>query len=109
MPYFHAWLWAFLFTQMVEVPIYVVGPRVGLLAAFGASAITHPLLWFVIFPYLHLPYLWLVVVGESFAWSVEAAYLALACRRRRAWLWSAIANGASLGAGMLSRHLFGMP
>src|ERR1039458_765596 len=40
---------------MVEVPIYAVGLRVGLLSAFGASAITHPLLWFVLFPYLHLP------------------------------------------------------
>ena len=109
MAYFQTWFWAFLFTQLVEVPIYAVGLRVSLLAAFGASAITHPLLWFAIFPYLHLPYVWLIVVGEGFAWLVEAVYLALVCRRRRAWLWSAIANGASFGVGMLSRYLFGVP
>jgi hypothetical protein len=109
MAYFHAWAMAFLFTQMVEVPIYAVGLRVGLLPAFGASAITHPVLWFVIFPTLHLSYFWLIVVGESFAVLVEAAYFAFLFRRRRALLWSALANAASFGTGMLSRWLFGMP
>jgi hypothetical protein len=109
MAYFHAWAIAFLFTQMVEVPIYSVGLRVGLLPAFGASAITHPILWFVIFPHLHLPYLWLIAIGESFAFLVEAAYFAFIFRRRRALLWSALANAASFSTGMLSRWLFGMP
>jgi hypothetical protein len=109
MTYLLAWLRAFLFTQMVEVPIYAVGMRVGVWPAFGASAITHPLLWFVIFPHLHLPYRWLLVVGETFAFVVEAGYFALCFRRRRAWLWSAVANAASFGTGMLSRWLFGMP
>jgi hypothetical protein len=40
---------------------------------------------------------------------VEAAYFAWVFRRPRALLWSAIANGASFGAGMLSRWLFGVP
>ena len=66
MAYFQAWALAFLFTQMGEVPIYAVGLRVGLLPAFGASAITHPVLWFAVFPYLHLPYIWLIAIGESF-------------------------------------------
>ena len=109
MAYLQAWALAFLYTQMVEVPIYAVGLRVGLLPAFGASAITHPVLWFGIFPYLHLPYLWLIVVGESFAVLVEAAYFAYPFRRRRALLWSLIANAASFGTGMVSRWLFGMP
>jgi hypothetical protein len=109
MAYFHAWAIAFLFTQMVEVPIYATGLRVGLLPAFGASAITHPVLWFVIFPYLHLSYFWLIVIGESFAFLVEAAYFAFLFRRRRALLWSALANAASFSTGMLSRRLFGMP
>ena len=109
MAYFHAWALAFLFTQMVEVPIYTVGLRVGLLPAFGASAITHPVLWFAIFPYLHLSYIWLIVIGESFAFLVEAAYFAFLFRRRRALLWSLLANAASFGTGMLSRCLFGMP
>jgi hypothetical protein len=94
---------------MVEVPIYAVGLRVGLFPAFGASAITHPVLWFVIFPCLHLSYFWLVVIGESFAFLVEAAYFAWLFRRRRALLWSALANAASFSAGMLSRRLFGIP
>jgi hypothetical protein len=109
MAYFHAWAIAFLFTQMVEVPIYAVGLRVGLFPAFGASAITHPVLWFVIFPYLHVSYFWLIVIGESFAFLVEAAYFAFVFRRRRALLWSALANAASFSAGMLSRRLFGVP
>jgi hypothetical protein len=109
MAYFHAWAIAFLFTQMVEVPIYAVGLRVGPLSAFGASAITHPVLWFVIFPYLHLSYFWLIVIGESFAFLVEAAYFAWIFRRRRALLWSALANAASFSTGMLSRWMFGVP
>src|SRR5664279_5288957 len=109
MAYFQAWALAFLFTQMVEVPIYAVGLRVGLLPAFGASAITHPVLWFTIFPYLHLSYIWLIIIGESFAFLVEAAYFAFLFRRRRALLWSLLANAASFGTGMLSRWLFGMP
>jgi hypothetical protein len=109
MAYFRAWAMAFLFTQMVEVPIYATGLRVGLLPAFGASAITHPVLWFVIFPYLHVSYFWLIVVSESFAFLVEAAYFAILFRRRRALLCSALANAASFGTGMLCRWLFGIP
>jgi hypothetical protein len=109
MAYFQAWAVAFLFTQMVEVPIYCVGLRVGWLSAFGASAITHPLLWFVLFPYLHLSYVWQIIVGESFAVLVEAAYFAFLLRRRRALPLSVLANAASFGTGMLSRWLFGVP
>src|SRR5262249_35014609 len=54
------WIYAFLFTQAVEVPIYVFALRGGpetppqralakrVLIAFGASALTHPIVWFVI-------------------------------------------------------------
>ena len=109
MAYLYAWLIAFVFTQTVEVPIYSVGLRVGLLPAFGASAITHPILWFAIFPYLPLPRFWLVIVGETFAFLVEAAYFAFVFHRRRVLVWSALANGASFGTGLLSRWLFGIP
>jgi hypothetical protein len=109
MAYVQAWFWAFLFTQMVEVPIYSVGLRVGILPALGASAITHPILWFLIYPYLSLPYLWFLVIGESFAVLVEAGYFAWAFHRRRALLWAILANAASFGAGLLSRSWFGMP
>jgi hypothetical protein len=109
MAYVQAWAVAFLFTQMVEVPIYAVSLRVRLLAAFGASAITHPVLWFAIFPHLHLPYVWLIVIGECFAVLVEGAYFAFLLRRRRALLWSLVANAASFATGMVSRWLFGIP
>jgi hypothetical protein len=93
----------------VEVPIYAVAPGVRLPTAFGASAITHPSLWSVLFPRLPLPYVWLIVAGEAFAIVVETAYFGLWFHRRRAWLWSLVVNGASFRAGMLSRWLFGMP
>jgi hypothetical protein len=109
MAYFRAWLIAFLFTELVEVPVYSTGLRVGLLPAFGASAITHPLLWYVFFPYVPLPYLWKMVIGEALVFFIEAAYFAFVFRRKRALLWSALANGASLGLGLLSRHWFGVP
>jgi hypothetical protein len=107
--YVQAWLIAFVFTELVEVPIYARGLRVRLLPAFGASALTHPLLWFVFFPAVDLPYLGKLVVGEVSVFLVEAAYFALLFRCKRALLWSGLANGASLGLGMLSRWLFGVP
>jgi hypothetical protein len=109
MDYLQAWTVAFAFTQLVEVPIYAKGLRVGAFAAFGASAITHPILWFLLFPLLPVPYVWRVVIGEAFAFLVEAAYFAYVFRRQRALLWSALANGASFGLGLLSRRLLGAP
>lgn len=107
------WLLAFAFTQVVEVPIYLraLDGRFGV--AFGASAITHPVVWFV-FPWAFarlLPsvgYWPMVAAAEAFAVAVEAGWLA-AFGLRRAPLWSLGANGASLGLGLLSRALFGHP
>lgn len=109
MGYLEAWLAAFVFTQLVEVPIYAVGLRTSIPAALGASAITHPIVWFVLFPFLPLPHGWLTVVAEAFAVLVEAAYFAVLFHRRRAWAWALLANAASLGTGLLSRALFGVP
>lgn len=102
------WLAAFAFTQIVEVPIYrrALGGRA--LVAFGASALTHPVVWFV-FPRLPFAsYLAMVAAAEVFAWLVEAAYLR-AFGLRRALAWSLVANAASLGLGLASRALFGAP
>jgi hypothetical protein len=120
------WLIAFAFTQVVECPIWVGalrrcararGPRrsgwLELGIAFGASAITHPIVWFVI------PHLWLsahralgywgmVATGEAFAVIVEAEY-AEGFGLRRAWIWSLVANAASFGLGLLSRSVLGLP
>lgn len=111
------WVLAFAFTQIVEVPIYLraIDRRLvsALLVAFGASAITHPVVWFV-FPWAFdrwlptLGYWSMVTAAEIFALVVEAIWLA-GVGVRRALVWSLLANGASLGLGLLSRWLVGYP
>lgn len=108
------WLIAFAFTQIVEVPIYLwalrghnpsLAKRLGL--AFGASAITHPVVWFV-FPLL-VPHYWVMVLcAEAFAVLAEAAWFA-AFSLPRALAWAFAANGASVVLGFTSRWLFGVP
>ncbi|MBW2454723.1 MAG: hypothetical protein JRI68_09435 [Deltaproteobacteria bacterium] len=115
-----AWLGAFVFTQVVECPIYVRALRAEkrplpakVVLAFAASAITHPIVWFVI------PAVWMnaeqfggywtmVAIAEAFAVGVEAAYF-WALGLRRPWLWALGANVASAGLGFLSRAAFGWP
>jgi hypothetical protein len=109
MPGLEAWLAAFVFTQLVEIPIYAVALRARLPVAFGASAITHPIVWFVIFPFVPLPYLGRIVLAESFAVVAEAMYFRLLLGRPRVWPWALAANAASFGTGLLSRWLFGVP
>jgi hypothetical protein len=105
-----AWLTAFLFTQLVEIPIYWRSLRCSLLAAFGASAITHPIVWFVFFhPALPGDYITRVIAAELFAWLAEAAYFRFVFHKRWALVWSAVANASSFGLGLLSRALFGVP
>jgi Na+/melibiose symporter-like transporter len=114
------WALAFIFTQLAECPIYyeAMGDKPASRAArmalaFGASAITHPVVWFV------FPWIWselgrpggywsMVVAAETFAVVVEAAYL-WAFGLRRALPWALTANATSLSLGLLSRHLFGYP
>jgi hypothetical protein len=120
------WLWAFLFTQAVEVPIYVFGLRARPIEALGASALTHPIVWFVIPPlfewiYLALlaphpslrlapePRYWtMVVLAEAFAIGAETLYMR-AFDRENALRWSLAANLASVTLGLISRSLFGFP
>ena len=105
-----AWVQAFLFTQLVEVPIYARALSCPLLVAFGASALTHPVVWFGFFgvPW-DAPYMVKLISSEIFAWLAEAAYFRFGFRRARALLWSLVANGTSLGLGLLCRHYFGVP
>jgi hypothetical protein len=107
---FVGWLSAFVFTQVVEVPIYrrALGGRT--LVAFGASAITHPFVWFV-FPRLHVAPWICLTAAESFAVLVEASWIWLFGVRGvpRCLGWSLVANGASLSLGMVCRALFGWP
>jgi hypothetical protein len=102
-----AWLIAFAFTQVVEVPIYLRA-RAGWRAAFLASAFTHPVVWFG-FPALREwvhSYWGTVVLMECFAIGAEAVWLSTR-GVRRALLWSLLANGASVALGFLSRAVFG--
>ena len=100
-----AWLMAFAVTQAIEVPVY------GLLAterkwaiAFGASLLTHAVVWFVFPRFFPGPYLVMIACAELFAVAVEAAYLA-SCGVRRPIEWSFLANALSFGTGLvLQRH-----
>lgn len=127
-----AWRDAFLFTQAVEIPVYVIAMRQALAGghaerprawwsqiavAFGASATTHPVVWFVI-PRLAASfadpsdaYVEYVVRAETFAFVVEAFYFYSlhVVRLRRALVWSLLANGLSAGLGFVSRHYFHWP
>jgi hypothetical protein len=103
------WLAAFLFTELIEVPIYVARLRCSILRGFGASALTHPIIWFGFFhPRLPGGYYQHVVAAELFAWLAEAAYFGR-FGWRRAILTSLLANGASLTIGLTARRLFGWP
>jgi len=108
-----AWLRAFLFTEIVEAPIYRRILGVSWADSLAPSALTHPIVWFV-FPLvpriLGIPWLAAIVLAEIFAWLAEAAYLRIrGVPWGRAVLASLVANGASLGLGLLSRALFGVP
>ena len=106
--YVIAWAWAFAFTQVIEIPVYRRWLGCSLLRAFGASALTHPLIWWL-FPHSHLPYFVAVTIAELFAWLAESAYFARPYGARRALFAALIANGASFVLGMISRELCGFP
>ncbi len=104
------WLYAFVYTQVIEMPIYRRGLGVKWPVAFGASALTHPIVWFV-FPLLPLPWWPMIALAEAFAVAAEALYFWMLGSRGgfRALKWSLIANGASFGLGLLSTWVFGWP
>ena len=109
------WLSAFLVTQAVEVPIYAYGlagtAQQRLQRAFTASLLTHPVVWFVVFPvasWLGLSYRATFVVAETFAVVVETIYLAR-FGLRRPLLWAIGANASSVVVGFTLRSQFGWP
>jgi hypothetical protein len=135
-PSFAAWAAIFLFTQAVEVPLYVLvlrrslEPKPSILRAaaigFGATAITHPVVTFVIPPVTAALFEWMAQRGIAVVWSgafrwvvlaiccegfavgVEALYL-MAFRLRRALLWSLAINFASASLGLCCSLAFGWP
>jgi hypothetical protein len=122
-PQLRDWLAAFTFTQAVEIPIWAQALRwdrrvapgdtpwpmwINVVIAFGASAITHPFVWFAFPRYAPGSYWVMVIQAEAFAVLVEAAYTR-AFGLRWSLGWSLVANGASAGLGLLSRSIFGWP
>ncbi len=104
-----AWLIAFAFTQAVEVPIYLRAGA-GWRAAFLASALTHPFVWFGFSTVrkLGLGYSGTLILVECFAIAAETLWLS-ARGVKRALYWSLLANLTSVTLGFLSRRLFGWP
>ncbi len=110
-----AWLGAFALTQLVETPIYAraLAPRgpdrlTRLALAFGASALTHPVVFFGFPRWFPDDYWTGVAAAELFAVCIEALYL----RRLgvdRAIAWSLLANAASVAVGLSSRAALGWP
>jgi hypothetical protein len=110
------WLAAFIFTQAVEVPIYLLvmdrqrmpwRPELRVLIAFGASALTHPVVWFVM-PKLDVSYWTYVAIAETFAVTGEGIYFHW-LGMKRGLLLAFVANALSASLGLLSRYLFGFP
>ncbi|MBU6178320.1 MAG: hypothetical protein KGR69_01590 [Verrucomicrobia bacterium] len=102
------WLTAFAITQAVEVPVYLfAGRRLEAgrrwLLAFGASAVTHPVVWFA-FPWQTGSWELCFISAETFAVVVEGA-LGLIAGIRNPWPWSLAANGASVCVGIAVQEL----
>ena len=125
-PYVVAWLTAFVFTQAVEVPLYRFLLPCRVPAAAVPSLLTHPVVWFVIFPSLQTGYTTKVCIAEVFAILAEAAVCVVLLRRTaapgdavnvassrrvvaRALVVATCANVTSLVVGLTSRRLFGIP
>lgn len=108
------WLRAFVFTQIIEAPIYrrMLGVSWG--RALAPSARAHPAVWFL-FPLLRrlgIDYVPMVILAELFAWLAEALFLARTQPRvpvRKALLVSLVANATSVLLGLACRELFGAP
>lgn len=110
MPLVLRWLIAFAFTQAVEAPLYVLAQKnmrpmpERWAIAFAASAITHPLVWYVI-PELGVeihPAIagwWSVLLSECFAVLAEALWLR-AFRVEHAFFFALLANVTSFTLGL---------
>ena len=108
-----SWLTAFALTQSIEVPTYWLGTRhMGLQAlerlgiGFGCSALTHPVVWFLLWPWLFptIGFWPFFAVAETFAVAGEALYLRVFGVKHPVRL-SLLANSISATVG-LAVHAF---
>jgi hypothetical protein len=108
------WFWAFVATEAMELPVYVWGLRrtgrggiARAAIAFGASLLTHPVVWFGS-PHLPFGYGLRVGMAEAGAVLAEAAWMA-AWGAPRPLALALLANATSLSVGLACRSAFGWP
>jgi hypothetical protein len=105
--YIALWLAAFTVTQLVEIPIYLRFSVPGRFwIAFGATGITHPVLWFVLIPaFRALASPQMAASESSFVWACEVSIVVVEALWMRhwggKWPWAVAlgANGASYLTG----------
>ena len=108
----YAWRWliAFAFTEATEAPVYVRLLGTSWRRALAASALTHPVVWWVLAnPRGPVPAPYRFGLAEAFAVGVEAWWFARETTWRRALVASLAANATSVALGLASRSLFGLP
>lgn len=107
---FGAWLIGFLFTQAIEVPLYLRVTHGRWSTSFLASTLTHPIVWFV-FPAV-CPLAWgywgMVLAAEVFAVLGETVWLRLN-GVGASLKWAFVVNAASAVGGLLLRASFDVP
>ena len=102
------WLVAFAFTQIAEIPVWRRVTGCTTLEAFGASALTHPMVWtLAVLGAWEGSWAARAAVGETYAVVAEAIYMGLVVGRPRALAGSLAANGASFVLGLVAYRLFG--
>jgi hypothetical protein len=117
MPSPGAWLFAFLVTVAVEAPVVLAltrgsaaGPAKRLALVLFAQLATHPLVWFVFPRLVGLTGRGATTLAELWAWLAEGAFYALVLpdvTPARALAISALANGASVLAGVVLARVAG--
>ncbi len=100
------WFAAFVLTQAIEIPVYQRTLHPGFWASFGASAITHPIVWLFLSSHVwNAPWSVQVTAVELFAWCVEAAYFRFGLGSPRSLFWTLVANGLSFTVGLAADGL----
>jgi hypothetical protein len=114
MSYSGGWLYAFLLTAAIEIPVVLVltyGNAISWRrrASFGllAQLVTHPFVWFIFPTIPGITGRTALTLSELYAWFAEAAVYALAGvapTSLSALGVAGVANGLSLAVGLLMSH-----
>ncbi len=110
---FTHWIRSFVFTLIIEVPIFILMVRGtvplwrGTLAGAAGTCITHPCLWFV-WPFVVSDYTLYIISGELLVATIESfVFFAIArpVRLSKAFASAFIANAASYAAGVIGQTI----